>query len=264
MACQPAHAFRKVESAALAHPMAEAIEAKPGVAQIHQMRAGVRQRDHSGLVFDQRLHPVFDSIEEPADQPGIEVLLEPEIEQRVERIAPSLARDVGYRAIGEPGILALHRCRHDDTLPVALEHGTRLGVAQVGAECVSEARITEHRLQLLAVVGLDRVERPMAVEWVRACQREVERQGLTGDLDVELVAARLRCSAGVEYAERALRILLVVERDGGAHKDAAPVAGGYLFHGVGRDRARGDLDNAAARPAHRPDQRVEFRYLADR
>src|SRR6516165_49151 len=52
MACQPAHAFGKVESAALAYPMAEEIEAKPGIAQIHQMRAGVRQRDHSGLVFD--------------------------------------------------------------------------------------------------------------------------------------------------------------------------------------------------------------------
>jgi hypothetical protein len=31
-------------------------------------------------VFDQRPHPVVDSIEKPADQPGIEVLLEPEIE----------------------------------------------------------------------------------------------------------------------------------------------------------------------------------------
>src|SRR5499427_874167 len=35
MACQPAHAFRKVESAAVAQPMAEEIEAKPSVAQIH-------------------------------------------------------------------------------------------------------------------------------------------------------------------------------------------------------------------------------------
>src|ERR1700740_3680669 len=81
MACQPAHALRKVEGAALAHPMAEEIEAEPGVAQIHEMRAGVRQRDDPGLVFDQRLDPVIDSIEKAADQPRIEVLLEPEIEQ---------------------------------------------------------------------------------------------------------------------------------------------------------------------------------------
>src|SRR6516164_912293 len=264
MTCQPAHALRKVESAALAHPMAEEIEAEPGIAQIHQMRAGVRQRDHSRLVFDQRLHPVVDSIEKPADQPGIEVLLEPKIEQHVERIPPGLACDVGYRAIAKPGILGPHRRGHDDSLPVALEHGTRLRVTQIGAERASEARITEHLLQLLSVVGLDRVERRTAVEWVGACQREVERQGLTSDLDVEFIAARLRRPAGVEYAECALRILLVIERDGGAHKDAAPVAGSDLFHGVGRDRAGGDLDNAAPRPAHRPDQRVEFRYLADR
>ena len=70
--------------------------------------AGVGQRNHSGLVFDQRPHPVVDSIEKPADQPGIEVLLEPEIEQRVERIPAGLARDVGYRAIAEP-MLGLHR-----------------------------------------------------------------------------------------------------------------------------------------------------------
>jgi len=95
MARQPAHALRKVESAEHAHPMAEEIEAEPGVAQIHQMRDGVRQRDDPGCVFDQRLDPVVDSIEKPADEAGIEVLLKPEIEQHVERVAPGLARDLG-------------------------------------------------------------------------------------------------------------------------------------------------------------------------
>src|SRR6266478_6363187 len=45
--------------------------------------------------------------------------------------------------------------------------------------------------QLLAVMGLDRVERRMAVEGVGARQSEIERQRLTGDLDIELIAARL-------------------------------------------------------------------------
>src|SRR5580704_15459502 len=76
-------------------------------------------------------------------------------------------------------------------LPVPLEHGARLGVSQVSAEPLAEARVTKHRLQLLAVMGLDRVERRMAVEGVGARQSEIERQRLTGDLDIELVAARL-------------------------------------------------------------------------
>jgi len=174
MAGQSAHALRDVECAALAHPMTEEIKTKARIAQIDQMRAGIGQRDHSGLVLDQRLHPIVNSIEKPADQPGGEVLLEPEIEQHVERIAPSLARDVSYRAIGEPGILGFDRCRDDDTLSVALKDGTRLGVAQVGAECASEARVAEHGLKLLAIIGLNRVEGGVAVERVRARQREVE------------------------------------------------------------------------------------------
>ena len=205
MAGQAAHAFRQVEGAALAHPMAEEIEPEPGIAQIDEMRAGIRQRDDAGLVLDQRLDPVVDRVEEAADEAGIEVFLEPEIEQHVERVAPGFARDVGDRAVGEPGILGLDRRRDDDALPVALEHRARLRVAQIGAEALAEARVAEHRLQLLAVIGLDRVEGRMAVERVGARQREIERQRLAGDLDVELVAARLRRGAGVEHAERALR-----------------------------------------------------------
>ena len=87
MAGQAAHALDDVEGAALAHPMAEEIEPEPGIAQIDQMRAGVGQRDDPGLVLDQRLDPVVDGVEEAADKAGVEVLLEPEIEERVERVA---------------------------------------------------------------------------------------------------------------------------------------------------------------------------------
>jgi hypothetical protein len=52
MAGQPAHPFREIESATLAHPMAEEIKTEAGVAQIDQMRAGIGQRDDAGLVLD--------------------------------------------------------------------------------------------------------------------------------------------------------------------------------------------------------------------
>ena len=41
MAGQPPHALRQIEQAALAHPMAEEVEPEPGVAQIHQVGAGI-------------------------------------------------------------------------------------------------------------------------------------------------------------------------------------------------------------------------------
>jgi hypothetical protein len=113
-------------------------------------------------------------------------------------------------------------------------------------------------------MGLDRVEGRMAVERVGARQGEVERQRLAGDLDVELVAARLRCSTGVEHAERALRILFIVKRDGSAHENAAAMPRSDLLHRVRHDRAGGDLDDAAPGPAHCPNQRVEFRNVAYR
>jgi hypothetical protein len=77
MACQAACAFREVEGAALAYPMSEKIETEAGVTQIDQMRAGIGQCDDPGLVLDQRLDPVVDSVEEAADQSSVEVLFEP-------------------------------------------------------------------------------------------------------------------------------------------------------------------------------------------
>ena len=72
-------------------------------------------------------------------RPGVEVLLEAEIEQHVERVAPGAARDLGDRAVGEAGVLGLDRRGDDDPLPVALEHGPGLRIAQIGAEGARES-----------------------------------------------------------------------------------------------------------------------------
>src|SRR6266851_1679911 len=164
--------------------MPEEIEPEPGVAQIDQVRAGVRQRDDSGLVLDQRLDPVVDSVEKAADQASVEILFEAQVKQHVKRVAPDVAGDIGNRSVGEPGIRFFYRRRDDYALPVSLEYRARLRVAQIGAKTLAEARIAEHRLELLAVIGLDWVEGGVAVERVGTGQREIERQRLAGDLDV--------------------------------------------------------------------------------
>src|SRR5258708_5350128 len=69
------------------------------------MRASIGKRDDPGLVLDQRLDPLVDGVEEAANQAGLEVLVEPE----VERVATSFTRDLGDGAVGEIGILGFHR-----------------------------------------------------------------------------------------------------------------------------------------------------------
>src|SRR3954447_18028262 len=101
MAGQPPHALNDVERTALTHPMAEEIEAEPGIAKIDQVSAGIGQRNHPSLVLDQRLDTLIHGVEEAADKPGVEVFLEAEIEHHIERIAVAVANDVADRAVGE-------------------------------------------------------------------------------------------------------------------------------------------------------------------
>ena len=145
--------------------------------------------------LDQRLDPVVDGVEEAANQTRVEVLIEPEIEQHIERVATSFTRNLGDGAVGEPGIHCLHRRGDDHALPVALEHRARFGVAQVGAERVSEARVAEHRFQLPAVIGLDRVERRMAVERIaRLGQPDgISPSRMAEMLEVAKAGPKVRC-----------------------------------------------------------------------
>src|ERR1700761_1172919 len=146
MTGQPAHAFDKIERAALAHPVAEEIEAKPGVAQIDEMRPSVGQRNDSGVVLDQRLDSVVDGVEEPPDKPGLKILGEAEIKKDIERVASDLARDLAYGAVGEPGVFRLGRRGNNDPFPVALEDRAGFRVMQVVAEALAPARVAEHCL----------------------------------------------------------------------------------------------------------------------
>ena len=102
--------------------MPEQVKPEPGVAQIHQMRAGIGQRHDPGRVLQQFGHALVDGIEEAAEEGGLQILLEAEIEHHVERVAALLAGDVGDVAVGVARRSCA--CRHgdDDALPVALEH----------------------------------------------------------------------------------------------------------------------------------------------
>src|SRR5262249_20342601 len=232
--------------------------------EIDEMRSGVGQRNNPGLVFYQRLDAFIHGIEETAYKAGIEVFREPEIEEGIERVAVAAADDLGDRAVGEAGILRLRRRGDDDPLPVALEDRARPRVPEVVAELVAPAVIAEHGFELLAIIGLNRVEGPVAVERIGRREGEIERQRLAGELEVDLLPAFFRGGSGLEHAEPALGELLVVERQAGCHENAAAMAAGDLADGFDRHRARGDLDDAPARPAHRLDQGFELTDVADR
>jgi hypothetical protein len=113
------------------------------------MRAGIGQRHHPGRMLQQLGHTLVDGIEKEAEERGLQILLETEIEHHVERVAPLLARDLGDVAVGEPSILAQNRHRDDDPVPIALEHRSRPRLAQILPEPLAETGIAEHRLQLV-------------------------------------------------------------------------------------------------------------------
>src|SRR3954468_91752 len=237
MACQATAAFGKVKGAARGDPVTEEIKTETRIAQIHEMSTGVGQRDHASLVPDQWLDALVDCVEKAADKAGIEVFLKTEIEHRVEWVAISAANEVGNRAVGEPCVLRLHWGSDDDPVPIALEYGSRFRVVQVGTKRVTEALVAERGLELLAARGLDRIKCRMAVERIGAGQGKVERQRLAGDLDIEFVAARLCRGAIVEHAKGTIWVLLVVERDRGAHEGAPAVPRGDRLHALGHDRS---------------------------
>ena len=96
--------------------------------------------------------PVVDGVEEAADEPGLEILVEAEIEEarragrgRRSRAISAIVRLASPAFSGLTGAATMMRSQ----LPWNTVPG--FGLAQIGAEPVAEARRREHRLQLLAV-----------------------------------------------------------------------------------------------------------------
>ena len=159
------------------------------------------QRHHAGFVLQQPRHALVADIEEAAEEGGLQILVEAEVEDDVQRIAMLGLGDLGGVAVDVLGIGRLLRHRHHHAIPVALEDHAGPRVLGVLAELGAPRRIAEHRFQLLGRVGLDRIEGRVAVERVGVGHREVERQRLAGDLDVETGAATERGGAVVEDAQ---------------------------------------------------------------
>ena len=59
------------------------------------MGAGIRQRDDACRMLQERRHALVEGVEEPADEPSLQILFEAEIEEDVERVLPPLASNVG-------------------------------------------------------------------------------------------------------------------------------------------------------------------------
>ena len=172
------------------------------------MGAGIRQRDDAGRVLQERRDAVVEGVEKPADEPGLQILLEAEVEEDVERVSPPFAGNIRDVPVHQLGILGQGRSGDDDAVPVSLEHGPRLGLAQILPEPVAEAGVGEHLLQRVGRKRLDRVEgrvgRQEAVEHLpRAfCEpaifRAVEDFGAVDEdaVDAERVADRAGAAAG--------------------------------------------------------------------
>src|SRR5215472_1828497 len=78
MAGQPPHSLRQIEHSALAHPMAEEVKPEPGIAQVHQVRAGVGQGHDPGRVSQQFGNTLVDGVEELTEKRRLQILLQAE------------------------------------------------------------------------------------------------------------------------------------------------------------------------------------------
>ena len=69
-------------------------EVQPETRSAHedQVRAGVRQRNHAGLVLEQAGDALVTHVEEVADERGLQVLFKAQVQQDVQRIATASER----------------------------------------------------------------------------------------------------------------------------------------------------------------------------
>ena len=95
------HRVGEREHAALAHPVAEQVQAEAGVVEEGEVRAGVRQRHQARRVAQHAADRVLVRVEQQRAEHRVEVLGEREVEHEVERVLAGLARQLGDRALLE-------------------------------------------------------------------------------------------------------------------------------------------------------------------
>ena len=248
---QPAHAFFEREGLSLAHPVAEKVQPEARVAEENQVRAGVRQRDHAGLVPEQRRDARVVVLVELGDEARLEPLGERAVEKEIERVGTRARRD---RAA----------VRKLDLGPVAEKQDRGFRPRQVLAKARAKRRIGVDRGKVTALRLLHSIEGVVRVKQIGILQREVERQRLAAGMDTDLVAARTRLRATLVVAQRLVRVGRIVHREHGHHEGRPTAARRDRLHDFGR-RARAGRHHVDAAPggAELVDQREQLFVRGD-
>ena len=93
------------EVAALADPVTEEMQPEGGVAEEGQVGAGVGERHRRVRMTEELLDLALVGVEELAVEHRVELAVEAEVEEDVQRIAPGLAGEVGHAATDEARVL---------------------------------------------------------------------------------------------------------------------------------------------------------------
>ena len=102
---QAAHALLQREGAGLAHPVREKVKPEAGVAEVDEMRAGVRQRDHARRMLEQRRDAC------------VVVLVELRHELRIERQVEHVVQRILSRAAAASTATDMPSCSTCDQSP---------------------------------------------------------------------------------------------------------------------------------------------------
>ena len=203
---QHAHRLLERERACRApHPVAQEVRLERGVHDLRDVRARVREGDHRSRMLDQLERVVLVLVGDRLEEEPLEILLEGQVDHRLDRIDSALARNLGHRAvralggIHDEGPLVRGRARlgADRAALVALACGgdqtaAHLGVRGAGASAgrAASARISRHTGQ--------------AIERQAGLEREHDRERAAVDLGEHPAAAappspragRGRCARG--------------------------------------------------------------------
>ena len=226
------------------------------------MGAGVGQADQTCVMTQKPLDRRLVRIEQGGVEDGLELFLDGEVEQDVDRVSALAPGDGGDGLALERPVLGRVRHRDLDPPPVAVEELAALRPVQIGAEPVPEPLAPDGREEILVGYTVQRPPRIKALERKGRAHREIHAERLARDLGPDRVAPALSDGRGFEHADGPLREGIVVKRRG--HEDRPASLGGQRLEPRDRHaRPDGELENAAAEFAQHADQSTHLGLVGE-
>src|SRR4051812_41920088 len=205
------------------------MEPEASIAQERQMRARIRQRNRSVGMPEQVTDRILIGVEQLAFDDCIELAIEAEVEEPVERVLIIFASQLADIAADERLMLRIDDLEDRHMVQAVIREAVWDGAAaRFGLHCRAKLRISENLTIALTALGHHRrTPRQNGFQRVGMAQGELHAERETADLSPELPAALARFADPFELVEHELGIIGIDEQR--RNHDWTPVARGDLL-----------------------------------